>query len=56
MVVVVVVVVDKGSSWADFCLNTNVCRGHVVAQLVEALCYKPECRGLVPVVVTGIYH
>jgi hypothetical protein len=50
------VVVDKGCIWADFCLSTNIYRGHVVAQLVEALCYKPECRGLVPVGVTGIYH
>jgi hypothetical protein len=38
------VVVDKGSSWADFCLSTNVCRGHTLAQLVEALRYKLQCR------------
>jgi hypothetical protein len=25
--------------------NTVRCNGHAVAQLVEALRYKPECRG-----------
>jgi hypothetical protein len=31
-------------------------RGHPVAQLVEALRYKPEGRGFVPDGVTGIFH
>jgi len=30
------------------------CLGHVVAHLVEALCYKPE--GSSPIRVNGIFH
>ena len=30
--------------------------GHVVAQLVEALCYKPEGHGFDSDGVTGIFH
>jgi hypothetical protein len=30
--------------------------GHAMAQLVEALCYKPENRGSIPDGVTGILH
>jgi len=30
--------------------------GHVVAQLAEALRYKPEGRGFIPDGVTGIFH
>ena len=30
--------------------------GHAVAQLVEALRYKPEVAGLIPDGVIGIFH
>jgi hypothetical protein len=30
--------------------------GHAVAQLVEALRYKPEDKGTIPDVVIGIFH
>jgi hypothetical protein len=30
--------------------------GQPVAQLVEALCYKPEVAGLIPDGVAGIFH
>jgi hypothetical protein len=30
--------------------------GYVVAQLVEALCYKRKVAGLIPDGVTGIFH
>jgi hypothetical protein len=31
-------------------------KGHIAAQLVEALCYKPEGTGLIPDGVIGIFH
>ena len=38
--------------------RTGLCLllGHVVGQLVEALCYKLEGHGLIPDGVTGIFH
>jgi hypothetical protein len=38
-----------------FYTYTGKVRGHAVAQLVEALCYKPEGRGF-PDVVTGFFN
>jgi hypothetical protein len=31
-------------------------RGHAVAELVEALCYKPECCGFEPDEVIGLFN
>jgi hypothetical protein len=38
-------IVCKVSSCDGLCISTYNGEGYAVAQLVEALCYKPECRG-----------
>jgi hypothetical protein len=42
----------------DFITRTNsiLLWGHAVAQLVEALCYKPEGRGSIPHEIIGFFQ
>jgi hypothetical protein len=37
----------KGNIWSYYQVHvaSEICWGHAVAQLFEALCYKPEGRG-----------
>ena len=41
---------------SNFISHLGTVVGHAVAQLVEALRYKPESRGSIPDGVTGIFH
>jgi hypothetical protein len=48
-------VVDKERN-KKFRAESTRLRGHAVAQLVEALRYNPEGRGLIPDGVIGIFY